>query len=178
MNSPKKFLIILSLIIVSLIFYIKLPKESVVKTEDPKSIPVYTYLFFSPIKLSDPIIELNQLVSTLSAQSSQLLQNGDLIIGGEADSKINFVFSQKPQTPLLQTAYRLIDKINLNYQVKQIFFVNNNLYLDLSGFPQVILSLNTPEEKLQKLIESIPTLAKIKMSAKIIDLRFNNPIIR
>jgi len=149
-----------------------------IKPSQPLAVSVFlNYLQPTLSSKASPINELDYFVSSLSAESYNLFPNGELV-PGENPAKINLVFSRKPSQEKLKRFFKLITEINKTIPVVKAYLLKDDLYFTGSNLPDIIISLESSTEKIPKALQAIPSLAKIKEGIKIIDLRFNHPIIR
>jgi len=166
---------------------LSLPGKLNLVTTPTEPLPVTTYLnFLEPnlsldssrsAELKSPITELDNFTSTLSGQTFNLFPNGELV-PGEDESSIRLLFSEKLDQQKLKQIFILISTINRALPITKGYQIQDSLYIESSNLPDIIINSNSSMEELLKALQAIPGLAKIKEGIKIIDLRYNHPVIR
>jgi hypothetical protein len=143
-------------------------------------LPILVFLnYLEPALLENlpPVAQLDSFVSSLSAENYNLFPNGDLLPGQESSS-LKLIFSQKPAQQKLEQIFILITSVNRTVPITSGYLYQDALYLVSKNLPDIIINLNSSPEELLKTLQLIPSLAKIKEGTKVIDLRFDNPIIK
>ena len=148
------------------------------KRGEPMAVSIFlSYIQPTLVPETPPITQLDQFVSSVSAQTYNLFPNGELT-PGQDEAKINLLFAEKPSQDELKKVSWLITKINNQTPILVGYLVNEVFYFTDQNLPDIIVSPNSSKEELSISLQSIPSLAKIKEGIKIIDLRFNHPIIK
>lgn len=172
--------IVLALAVNQLITRFKLLEKPIVDTSSAQPLAVLVFLSYTePTLIPDtsPVDQLDSFVSSISAQNYNLFPNGDLLPGQDTSS-INLIFSQKPSKQKLEHFYRSITNVIHTLPTTKSYLVKDDLYLISKNLPDIIIDSSFSNEKLSNSLQSIPSLAKIKEGIKIIDLRFNHPVIK
>lgn len=181
--------IILALIINQVVIKLNLmEKPAVTDTLEGQPLAILVYLNYLEPTLSlnssisaslrSPVLELDSFTSSLSAQTYNLFPDGDLVPGEDTSTTLKLLFDQKPLQQKLQQLFILITTINRALPISKGYLLKDSLYIKSKNLPDIIINSNSSMEELSKALQVIPSLAKIKEDAKIIDLRFNNPTIR
>jgi hypothetical protein len=155
-------------------------QKPTIDNNQEQSLPIFVYLSYkSPNLLPSipPVSQIDSYVSSVSAEKYNLFPNGELSPGTES-SKIGLVFSQKPTQQKLQQFFILTTSISYTFPVTKGYLLEDSFYFASSNLPDVIIPISLSAEELSGTLQAIPSLAKIKQETKIIDLRFDHPIIK
>lgn len=125
-----------------------------------------------------PSSEISKFTDVASSSSFSIWDTGLMTPAAGDESNIRFVFSEKPSTETVQSVYRLIKLVNKYLDVLSIQIVGTRVFLSQSNQPDIIVNVPFDEGQVSEAIKSLTYLTSIKKDAKVIDLRFKNPIIR
>ena len=183
----KRKRLVLVIVFLSLIFVISQlitrsnwGQKPTIDTKQDRPLAVSVFLSYLQPTLSPnglPINELDDFVSSMSAEKYNLFPNGELAPGTD-DSSISLIFSEKPPQQKLEQIFILTTSIVYALPVTKGYLLEDNFYFASSNLPNVIIPLSLSAEKLSDTLQAIPSIAKIKEGIKTIDLRFNHPIIQ
>lgn len=95
-----------------------------------------------------------------------------------AESSLKYVFTSKPDVDTIKSIYNLVKIAEKYLSVDQVMVVNQLIFLRQSNQPDIIISIPYEKDVLIRALQSFAYLTTIKKDAKIIDLRFKNPILR
>ncbi len=126
-----------------------------------------------------PSTEISLWSNSQQEQSFNLWENGRLDPVSTASSKYHLFSKAKKSQESLEKIYSLIKLLEMyTYNTENYFLIENTLYLQKSGAPDIIFSTTQEADNYQKSLQSLDFLNTIKKDPKIIDLRYKNPIIR
>jgi len=174
----------------SLTFSLSAPRVlSVEVIIDQLPLPISAYLVDSLPLLSfesthsaytSPVTEISSLLSDKKAQNYQLVTGGQLLPFDQVvpPSSPNLVFTDKPTPDILAKFYNHYQIVSRIITPSHSYLVESDLFLRVEGQPDIIVSMTKTSQEISSALQSLPTLVKIKTDPKIIDLRFNHPIIR
>jgi hypothetical protein len=157
-----------------------LPGKLQIELDPDQPLPVSVYLsYLKPtLILENPLIpQLDQFISTISAQNYSLFPDGNLTPGTDK-AIISLLFAQKPNQSHLQQTFGLVTLVSQNLEISKGYILDKSLFLSSPTLPDLIIPLEVMDDDSSNLLQSISSLAKIKEGIKTIDLRFNHPIIR
>lgn len=125
-----------------------------------------------------PTQEISTFLSDLSGSSFNVWDNGSMTPVSTSSSTIKYVINEKPDAQTVSWLYNLL-KLSFKYlNPSEIYILNNRVFLRQPDQPDIIVNIPFDEVSLTEAFQSISYLATIKKDAKVIDLRFKNPIIR
>lgn len=125
-----------------------------------------------------PSIEIETYVKIASASGFGLWENGRMTPVATSESSIKYLISKKPESEIVSSLYRLIKLVNKYLNVQSIQIVGQRVFLSQADQPDIIISVPFDEGRVTEAIKSFSYLVTLKKDAKVIDLRFKNPIIR
>ncbi len=125
-----------------------------------------------------PSSEFDLFIEAASPSGFGLWDNGRMIPIATSESQIKYLLSEKPDEETVKSLYRLIKMVNKYLDIKSIQILGQRVFLSQSGQPDIIVSVPFDEGRVSEAIKSYTYLAALKKDAKVIDLRFKNPIIR
>lgn len=167
---------------------LSLPGSLNLKLDIQTSLPVEVYLVtqepFLSFKATDsasffsPLLELDNFIASQSSQSYLLESTGHLSSSKNQTSDIKIIFNQKPTSEQLANFYTLYNQMRLNLPLEKNYLFNTSYFLNAEGTPDIIVSISASLEDSLYALQSIPSLSTIKPGARLIDLRFEHPVIR
>lgn len=125
-----------------------------------------------------PTIEIDSFTRNASSSSFSLWDNGNMTPSATAEGKIKYIFSEKPNSETIKTLYHLVRMVNKYLNTDSIQIVGNRVFLSQLNEPDIIISVPYDERQISESLQSFAYLTTLKKDAKVIDLRFKNPIIR
>lgn len=126
-------------------------------------------------KPSDEIYIYNQ---TVDFSSFKLWDNGLMAPDASGESKIKYLFTEKPDEVNIKYLYSLVKLVERYLEIDQILVLNERVFLRQLDEPDIIVNIPFDEDNLVQALQSYEYLTTIKKDAKVIDLRFKNPILR
>ena len=151
-----------------------LPLEIYLITQEP-------YLSFQATDsamFSSPLLELDNFLASQSSQAYLLESSGHLYTTEHQGADIKIIFNHKPTPEQLSNFYSLYSQARLDLPLKKSYLYNTNYFLNAGDLPDIIVSIASPLEDASYALQSIPSLSTIKPGARLIDLRFEHPVIR
>lgn len=127
------------------------------------------------LKPTEEISTLNQEVNFVSFD---LWDNGLMTPAASSESKLKYLFTNKPDTETVKSIYKLVKIVDKYLNVEQYWILNRRVFLRQLDQPDIIINVPFDEETLVQALQSFAYLTTIKKDAKVIDLRFKNPILR
>ncbi len=125
-----------------------------------------------------PSEEISHSTQSIEYLNFEIWDNGLMSPAASSDSKIKYLFTTKPDTSAVRSVYSVIKLLEKYLEVDQIWILNARVFLRRSGQPDIIVGVPFDEDSLVQALQSLAYLTTIKKDAKVIDLRFKNPIIR
>ncbi len=125
-----------------------------------------------------PTIEITAFTQTASSSSYSLWDNGLMTPSATGEGKIKYIFSEKPDNQTIKAVYNLIKLVNKYLNTESIHIVGQRVFLSQANEPDIIISVPFDERQLSESLQSFAYFTTLKKDAKVIDLRFKNPIIR
>ena len=125
-----------------------------------------------------PSVEINLFSRSASSSGFNLWDSGQMTPVATEQSNISYIIAEKPDTETIKSLYRLVKLVNKYLNIETIQIVGNRVFLSQADEPDIIVSVPFDELQVSEAIKSYTYLATIKKDAKVIDLRFKNPIIR
>ncbi len=125
-----------------------------------------------------PTIEITAFTQTASSSSFSLWDNGLMTPSSTGEGKINYIFSEKPDNKTIKAVYKLVKLVNKYLNTESIHIVGQRVFLSQLNEPDIIISVPFDERQLSESLQSFAYFTTLKKDAKVIDLRFKNPIIR
>lgn len=153
---------------------VALPIEVYLVTQEP-------YLSFQATDsaiFSSPLLELDNFLASQSSQAYFLESSGHLYTAEHQDADIKIIFNHKPTPEQLSNFYFLYTQARLDLPLKKSYLFNTNYFLNAGNLPDIIISTSSSLEDALYTLQSIPSLSTIKPGARLIDLRFEHPVIR
>jgi hypothetical protein len=126
-------------------------------------------------KPSDEIGLFNQSQAFVNFE---LWDNGLMIPIASSEAKIKYLFTEKPDKENIKSVYRLVKVVEKYLDVSEILILNQRVFLRQEGQPDIIVNVPFDEDNLVQALQTFAYLSTIKKDAKVIDLRFKNPILR
>ena len=140
-----------------------------------ESAPVSTE---SMTPFSKPSQEIAAEVGKTKMLSFKVLPNGHATTIATEGSKIISLTTQKTESEWYQKTYRLIKLVSTYYDLEGVYLTDQDLFFYNQNKPDLLIDLQSNEEKISKALQVLGFLTTIKQDPKIIDLRYTNPIIR
>ncbi len=125
-----------------------------------------------------PSGELLKFLEEASPSGFSLWDTGLMTPIINEESKVKYILKEKPDEETIKSLCRLIKLVNKYLDVLSINIVGQRIFLSQSNQPDIIVNVPFDEGQITEAIKSFAYLASIKKDAKVIDLRFKNPIIR
>lgn len=153
---------------------VALPIEIYLVTQEP-------YLSFQATNsatFSSPLLELDNFLASQSSQAYFLESSGHFYTAEHQNADIKIIFNHKPTSEQLSNFYSLYTQAKLDLPLKKSYLYNTNYFLNAGSLPDIIISISSPLEDTSYALQSIPSLSTIKPGARLIDLRFEHPVIR
>jgi len=167
---------------------LSLPGSLDLKLDIQVALPIEVYLVtqepFLSFKATDsatfssPLLELDNFIASQSSQSYLLESSGHIYTSENQTADIKIIFNQKPSPEQLSNFYSIYNQVRLNLPLKKSYLFNTNYFLNAEGTPDIIVSISSSLEDSLYALQSIPSLSTIKPGARLIDLRFEHPVIR
>ncbi len=151
-----------------------LPIEIYLITQEP-------YLSFQATDsaiFNSPFLELDSFLASQSSQPYFLEPSGYFYTGEHQVSDTKIIFNNKPTSEQLSNFYSLHTQAKLNLSLEKSYLFNTNYFLNTADPPDIIISITSSLEDALYALQSIPSLSTIKPGARLIDLRFEHPVIR
>lgn len=127
---------------------------------------------------NQPSLEIKQFLQDRSPSFVRLWSNGSLTPIASSSSQISIVSSANPATSMLSDLYRTIKIVSQYTVYNNLYILNDQIFLSRDGQPDIIILVPSDEVRLKRALSSIGYFTSIKQDAKILDLRFRNPVIR
>lgn len=153
---------------------VALPIEVYLVTQEP-------YLSFQATDsavFSSPLLELDNFLASQSSQAYFLESSGHLYTAEHQTADVKIIFNRKPTPKQLANFYSLYAQARLDLPLEKSYLFNTNFFLNTKGLPDIIMSISSSLEDTLYALQSIPSLSTIKPGARLIDLRFEHPVIR
>jgi hypothetical protein len=125
-----------------------------------------------------PTEEISIFIKSLDISTYDIWDNGTMTPSSSESAIIKYVIDQKPDAQTVSDLYNLVRLSQKYLNPSEIFVLNNRVFLRQLDQPDIIVNIPFDEVSLIEAFQSINYLATIKKDAKVIDLRFKNPIIR
>lgn len=125
-----------------------------------------------------PTEEIEKFMQSVNFVSFDLWDTGLMAPAASSESKIKYLFTDKPGTENLKSLYALIKLVDKYLDVSSIMILNQRVFLRQTDQPDIIVNIPFEEEVLVQALQTFTYLTTIKKDAKVIDLRFKNPILR
>ena len=125
-----------------------------------------------------PSEELETYIQNASSSSFGIWDNGRMTPVATDESKVKYILSKKPDEETVRSLYRFIKIVNKYLNVKTILILGQRVFLSQTGQPDIIVTVPFDEGRVSEAIKSYSYLVTLKKDAKVVDLRFKNPIIR
>lgn len=125
-----------------------------------------------------PSQEIAKFSETASASGFTIWDSGSIYPSSSGSSTIRYIFSEKPTEEVIKSIYSLIKITNKYLNIESIQIVGDRIFLSQTGQPDIIVSVPFDEGEITEAFKTFSYLTTIKKDAKVIDLRFKNPIIR
>jgi hypothetical protein len=125
-----------------------------------------------------PTEEISQYLKGLNGSTFDIWRNGTLTSTASTSAIVKFITMEKPAAQTGTYLYNLV-RISQKYlDPQEIILLGNRVFLRQVNQPDIIVSIPFDEGLIIQAFQSLNNLVTIKKDAKIIDLRFKNPIIR
>lgn len=125
-----------------------------------------------------PTQEISTFINSVDFSSFDIWDNGTMTPIASTSSSVKYIISEKPEKEIISSLYDLI-RLSFKYlNPQEIDVLNDRVFLRQVDQPDIIVSIPFNETSLTEAFQSIGYLATIKKDARVIDLRFKNPIIR
>ncbi|OIN92178.1 hypothetical protein AUJ42_00845 [Candidatus Collierbacteria bacterium CG1_02_44_10] len=125
-----------------------------------------------------PSGELEIYTQNASQSSFGIWDNGRMTPVATDESQVKFILSEKPDEETVKSLYQLMKMVNKYLNIESIIILGQRVFLSQTGQPDIIVSVPFDEGRVSEAIKSYSYLVTLKKDAKVIDLRFKNPIIR
>ena len=125
-----------------------------------------------------PTEEINQFNKTVNFSNFEIWDNGLMSPVASAESKIKYLFTEKPTVQTVKSVYALVKLVEKYLNADQIMILNQKIFLRQANQPDIIVNIPFDEDNLVQALQSYEYLTTIKKDTKVIDLRFKNPILR
>jgi len=125
-----------------------------------------------------PSEEIGFFCELASASGFGLWESGRMSPVATSESAIKYIISEKPSEEIIKSIYKLVKLIDKYLNVESIQIVGQRVFLRQTDQPDIIVSVPFDEGSVSEAMKSYAYLITIKKDAKVIDLRFINPIIR
>ncbi len=125
-----------------------------------------------------PTTEIERSLLGQEGINFDLWDNGTLTPSATGEAKIIYLFKEKPDQDTLTNLFKLIKIVSHYLDFTQIYVLDHRVFLMQTNQPDIIIYVPFDEGSLVEALQSFAYLATIKKDAKVVDLRFKNPIIR
>lgn len=125
-----------------------------------------------------PTEEISRLGSAREYLNFEIWASGLMTPTASSESKIKYLFTDKPSAATVKAVFSLLRLLDKYLEVDQVWILDTRVFLSQPGQPDIIVSVPFDEDNLVQALQSLTYLTTIKKDAKVIDLRFKNPIIR
>ena len=169
-------------------FNFSLPGSLHLKLDIQTALPIEVYLITQEPYLSfqatssatfnSPLLELDNFLASQSSQPYFLEPSGHFYTGEHQNSEIKIIFNHKPTSEQLSNFYSLYTQARLSLPLERSYLFNTIYFLNTADLPDIIISITSSLEDALYALQSIPSLSTIKPGARLIDLRFEHPVIR
>ncbi len=127
---------------------------------------------------TSPTAEIDLFNQSVEFSSFRLWDNGLMTPEASAESKLKYLLTEKPNEEKIKQLYLLINLVERYLEVDQIYVLDQRVFLRQADEPDIIVNIPFDEDNLVQALQSYEYLTTIKKDAKVIDLRFKNPILR
>ena len=125
-----------------------------------------------------PSAEIALFSKAASASGFSLWGTGLMTPTSTVESTIKYIISEKPEEETVKSIYNLVRLVNKYLDIQAVYIVGHRVFLSQASQPDIIVTVPFDEGLVGEAIKSFTYLSSIKKDAKVIDLRFKNPIIR
>lgn len=125
-----------------------------------------------------PTQELDSFLSDLTGQTFELWNNGSMTPAASESGYVKLMIKEKPGVEITTGLYNLLNLVQKYLNPQEVIMVGDRVFLRLVNEPDIIVNIPFDEGYVTEALQSLTYLATIKKDAKVIDLRFRNPIIR
>lgn len=125
-----------------------------------------------------PTEELDVFNQSIGFVNFDLWDTGLMTPSASAESKFKYLITDKPDAETVKSLYRLIKLVEKYLNVDQFIILDQRIFLRQANQPDIIVNVPFDEDSLVQALQSFTYLSTIKKDAKVIDLRFKNPILR
>ncbi len=125
-----------------------------------------------------PTVDLETFIADKDGQNFDLWSNGTMTPSATSEANIIYIFKEKPDSETLINIFKTIRILSRYLDLAKIYIADHRLFLRQEGQPDIIVYVPSDEDSLVEALQSFAYLATIKKDAKVVDLRFKNPIIR
>jgi len=147
-----------------------------------KDFPVLTFDTDRGSTISSDWIRPSQELSLYLKENDrtyfEIWENGTLTPSASGSASIKLVINEKPTAQTVSSLYNLVRVSHKYLDLQEIIVLGNRVFLRQLDQPDIIVNIPFDEAIVTEAFQSIKNLATIKKDAKVIDLRFKNPIIR
>lgn len=127
---------------------------------------------------SKPSSEIDDFDNLQNFANFEIWDNGQMTPVASAESKFKYLLINKPSSESIKSLYRLIGIVEKYLSVSEFLILDQRVFLSQPDQPDIIVNIPFDEDTLVQALQSYPYLTSIKKDAKVIDLRFKNPILR
>lgn len=125
-----------------------------------------------------PTVEIEAFLQQENGLNFEIWENGNMIPSATSEAKIFYLFRNKPGKDDLARIFNLIKTTTRYINYLNLYILEDRIFLRQNNQPDIIINVDTDEESLVQALQSFTYLATIKKDARVIDLRFKNPVIR
>jgi hypothetical protein len=125
-----------------------------------------------------PTTEIEQSLLDKEGHNFDLWENGTITAAATSEAKIIYLFKEKPDQEITVSIFKALKIISRYVDFSRIYILGQDIFLRQESQPDIIVYVPFDEGSLVEALQSFAYLATIKKDAKVVDLRFKNPIIR
>ncbi|KKU07828.1 MAG: Polypeptide-transport-associated domain protein FtsQ-type, partial [Candidatus Collierbacteria bacterium GW2011_GWC2_45_40] len=115
-----------------------------------------------------PTEEINQFNKTVNFSNFEIWDNGLMSPVASAESKIKYLFTEKPTVQTVKSVYALVKLVEKYLNADQIMILNQKIFLRQANQPDIIVNIPFDEDNLVQALQSYEYLTTIKKDTKII----------
>lgn len=128
--------------------------------------------------VAKPTEEIEQFLKDKTGSGVQIWSNGKLVSKEINNPIIKIVVGQNPKADMYAQIYNFLEFVKQFANFKNIYLVDDLIFLSREGLPDIIVIVPFDESRLKLAFSSLDFLNSLKKDAKVIDMRFKNPILR